>query len=114
MTAMLVTVGLVPRERLSVSVHPAAHPDAVTASALLHAVADCMSPNPARRNIDRAHARVLAAGQRAAAHALDMPATDHWFDNAPLWADLGRAAGPGWDADAARMQQWYPDQAAAA
>ncbi|MFI8827745.1 NAD-dependent epimerase/dehydratase family protein [Streptomyces sp. NPDC053431] len=114
LAALLVAVGLAPRDRLSSAVYHAAYPEPVTASELLRAVAARMTPPPPRRNISLAHARALPTENGAATRALDMLATDHWFDSAPLWADLGRTAGRGWEEDLAHMTEWYPDQAAAA
>ncbi|MFG3349266.1 NAD-dependent epimerase/dehydratase family protein [Streptomyces sp. NPDC048018] len=114
LAALIVAVGLAPRERLTSDVYHAAYPEPVTASALLQAVAGRMTPPPPRRNIGLAHARALPTEDGAATRALDMLATDHWFDSTPLWADLGRTPGAGWEADLARMAEWYPDAAAAA
>lgn len=114
LAALLVGIGLAPRERLSSPVYHAAYPEPVTACELLRAVAAGMSLPPARCSVGLAQARALPTENGAATRALDMLATDHWFDSTPLWADLGRAPGSGWDADAARMNEWYPDLRAAA
>ncbi|MER7518913.1 NAD-dependent epimerase/dehydratase family protein [Streptomyces sp. NPDC126499] len=114
LAALLVAVGLAPRARLSTSVYHAAYPAPVTASALLDAVAGCTGPPPTRPSISLAHARALPTEDGAATRALDLLATDHWFDSAPLWADLGRTPGRSWEEDLARMKEWYPDRAAAA
>ncbi|GHF71462.1 NAD-dependent epimerase/dehydratase family protein [Streptomyces griseosporeus] len=113
LAALLVGVGLAPRERLSASVYHAAYPAPAPASALLEAAAGCLAAPPPRRELDVAEARELLAGDAAALHTLDLLATDHWFDSEPLWADLGRLPGPGWDADFPRMKEWYPAPAAA-
>ncbi|MFF5976411.1 NAD-dependent epimerase/dehydratase family protein [Streptomyces sp. NPDC012769] len=114
LAALLVAVGLAPRERLSSSVYHAAYPEPVTASALLAAVADRTAPPPARPSISLAHARALPTENGAATRALDLLATDHWFDSTPLWTDLDRTPGGGWEQDLTRMKEWYPDRAAAA
>ncbi|MFB8179329.1 NAD-dependent epimerase/dehydratase family protein [Streptomyces sp. NPDC055966] len=114
LAALLVALGHAPRERLSSSAYHAAYPEPVTACELLRAVAAGTSLPRARCTLGLAQARALPTEDGAFTRALDMLATDHWFDSTPLWADLGRPAGPGWDADAARMNEWYADLAAAA
>lgn len=108
LAALIVELGLAPADRLSASVYHAAYPAPVTASALLGAVTDCMERPPPPRDLGVGPARELVAGQAGAAHALDMLASDHWFDSSALWADLGRAPGRSWTADRARMPEWYP------
>jgi nucleoside-diphosphate-sugar epimerase len=113
LAALLVAVGLAPRESLSASVYHAAYPTPAPATALLHAVAGCMALPPARRNVSLARTRAALPASGVAARALDMMATDHWFDSTPIWTDLGRVPGQAWDVDFARMTEWYPVQAAA-
>lgn len=110
LAALLVAVGLAPRERLSASVYHVAHPTPVPASELLRAVADCAGVSPPRRDITLAEARAHLCADRDASYALDMVATDHWFDSTRIWTDVGRAApGPVWDVDFPRMREWYAD-----
>ncbi|KUL43623.1 NAD-dependent epimerase/dehydratase family protein [Streptomyces regalis] len=114
LAALLVAVGLAPDERLSASVYHAAHPAPVPASELLRAVADCAGLSPARREVTPEEARAHLREDRDASYALDMVATDHWFDSTQIWTDVGRAApGPARDVDFPRMREWYADQSAA-
>ncbi|WP_367322380.1 NAD-dependent epimerase/dehydratase family protein [Streptomyces sp. HUAS ZL42] len=113
LAALLVEAGRAPSESLSASVYHAAYPAPAPASALLHAVAGCMAPPPARHDVGIAQARGRMTENGVAAHALDMLATDHWFDSTSIWADLGRVPGRVWDVDFARMKAWYPVRAAA-
>ncbi|MEV5610362.1 NAD-dependent epimerase/dehydratase family protein [Streptomyces sp. NPDC052225] len=114
LAALLVAVGLAPRERLSSSVYHATHPEPVAAAALLRGVADGLRLTRGRCLMGPAQARALPCDNGAVSRAVDMLATDHWFDSAPLWDDLNRPAGTGWDADVSRMDEWYPQWAAAA
>ncbi|MET7648897.1 NAD-dependent epimerase/dehydratase family protein [Streptomyces sp. NPDC005426] len=111
LAALVVAAGLAARTSLTASVYHAARPEPVTASALLEAVADRMAPPPARQAMDFGRARERLAGDGGAAHAWDMLATDHWFDSAPLWADVHRE--PGQEPPLACMRDAYPAHAAA-
>ncbi|MDH6435233.1 nucleoside-diphosphate-sugar epimerase [Streptomyces sp. SAI-144] len=108
LAALIVELGLAPYDSLSTCVYHAAYPDPVTASALLQTVAAGMEQPPPPRDLGIVQARDLVAEQTGAAHALDMLATDHWFDSTTIWADLGRAPVLSWDADRPRMKAWYP------
>jgi nucleoside-diphosphate-sugar epimerase len=113
LAALIVAVGLNPREELSTSVYHAAYPAPVTVSALLQAVAECMTPPPTLRNFSHTQARSRLDENHEAAHALDMLATDHWFDSAPIWSDLGRLPGSPRDTDFPCLKEWYGVRAAA-
>jgi nucleoside-diphosphate-sugar epimerase len=108
LAALIVELGLAAYDSLSASVYHAAYPDPVTASALLQTVAAVMEQPPPPRELGVAQARDLVGEQAGAAHALDMLATDHWFDSTAIWADLGRTPVRSWDADLPRMKAWYP------
>ncbi|MFJ8754749.1 NAD-dependent epimerase/dehydratase family protein [Streptomyces sp. NPDC102441] len=100
-------VGSAPAGSLTASVYHAAHPRPVTAAELLCAVADCMEIPASRREMTVSQARERLVDASLPQHALDMLATDHWFDSAPLWADLGQAPGPGFDSDFTETREWY-------
>ncbi|MDX2915285.1 NAD-dependent epimerase/dehydratase family protein [Streptomyces griseiscabiei] len=113
LAGLLVGVGLAPRERLSASLYHAALPAPVEASQLLGAVAAAAGVAPAPETTPAA-ARLRLRGDREAANALEMVATDHWFDSTPVWADLGHTV-PGTPADVhlPRLREWYARRAAA-
>ncbi|MFC8230727.1 NAD-dependent epimerase/dehydratase family protein [Streptomyces sp. NPDC057287] len=104
---LVLGVGSAPAGSLTASVYHAAHPRPVTTANLLRAVAGCMElpASGARMTVQQARARLTAASLPH--HALDMLATDHWFDSAPLWADLDQTPGPGFAADFAETREWY-------
>ncbi|MFE9023426.1 NAD-dependent epimerase/dehydratase family protein [Streptomyces sp. NPDC007808] len=111
LAALLVAVGLAPGRSLSASVYHAAHPTPVPASELLRAVADCAGLPPARPEVTLAQARAHLRENKEASYALAMVATDHWFDSARIWTDVGRAVpGPAWDVDFPKMREWYADR----
>ncbi|MEV7116276.1 NAD-dependent epimerase/dehydratase family protein [Streptomyces anulatus] len=114
LAALLAGVGLAPRERLSASVYHAALPDPVPTSQLLRAVADFAGIGPAGPEISPARARAWLREDREASSALDMVATDHWFDSAQIWMDLGCAV-PGAAAEThlSRLREWYAERAEA-
>nr|AHW57768.1 PgaW2 [Streptomyces sp. PGA64] len=114
LAALLVGAGLAPRERLSASVYHAALPDPVPASQLLRAVADVAGLGPAGPEITPARARAWLREDRATSDALAMVATDHWFDSAQIWMDLGCAV-PGTAAEAclSRLRAWHAERAEA-
>ncbi|MDI3390403.1 NAD-dependent epimerase/dehydratase family protein [Streptomyces sp. B-S-A8] len=114
LAALLVAVGLAPRERLSAPAYHAAYPAPVRASELLRAVADGTGAGPAWPRVSLAGARARLREDRAAPGALDMLATDHWFGSETVWADTGRQVpGPAQDLDFPRMREWYADRVAA-
>ncbi|WP_020140401.1 NAD-dependent epimerase/dehydratase family protein [Streptomyces sp. 351MFTsu5.1] len=108
LAVLLVELGLAPASGLTSSVYHAAYPTPVTASALLRAVAGCMVQPPPTRDLGTDRARELVTGQAGATHALDMLATDHWFDSTAVWSDLGRTPDRSGQADLARLREWYP------
>ncbi|MFC8346978.1 NAD-dependent epimerase/dehydratase family protein [Streptomyces sp. NPDC057280] len=113
LAALIVAVGLAPRGELSSSVYHAAYPAPVTVSTLLRAVAGCMTPPPRLWDFSHTQARSRLGQNHEAAHAVDMLATDHWFDSEPIWSDSGRSPGSSWEADFPRLKEWYGVRAAA-
>ncbi|GHH24824.1 NAD-dependent epimerase/dehydratase family protein [Streptomyces rubradiris] len=102
----LVALALAPGERLTAPVYHACHPEPVPWHALLRAVADVASVPPPERDLtlDEAYDRLRAKG--GSPHDLDMVITDHWFDGAPLWADLDCAPGA-FSERFPRYESWY-------
>ncbi|MFJ3928301.1 NAD-dependent epimerase/dehydratase family protein [Streptomyces sp. NPDC090022] len=105
---LLLGVALAPAGRLRASVYHAVHPEPVTVATLLGLVAECAGlPLPAGR-ITEEDARELLTRAGLPPRSLDMFTTDHWFDGAPLWADLGADPGPGPAAEGfAGAAPWY-------
>nr|WSS62480.1 NAD-dependent epimerase/dehydratase family protein [Streptomyces sp. NBC_01177] len=111
---LVLGVGSAPAGSLTASVYHAAHPRPVTAAELLRAVADCMGLPVPRRELTVAQMRERLVAADLPQLALDMLATDHWFDSAPLWSDLGRVPGPGFAVDFAETREWYGNTVRAA
>ncbi|GGZ68361.1 NAD-dependent epimerase/dehydratase family protein [Streptomyces subrutilus] len=109
LATLLVGLALIPPGRLTASVYHAAHPRPVTAATLLDTVADCAQLPRAAGRLTLAEARERLARDAWAAHRLDMLATDHWFESAPVWADLGQRPGPGFEEEFAKIRTWYRD-----
>lgn len=104
---LVLGVGSAPAGRLTASVYHAAHPRPVTAAGLLRAVSGCMELPTAQGPVSLREARERLTAAGLPLHALDMLATDHWFDSAALWADLDQMPGPGFDSDFAESREWY-------
>ncbi len=102
----LVAAALAPAERLTAPVYHACHPEPVPWHTVLSAVADLASvPRPHRDlTLDEAHAWCRERG--VPRHDLDMLVTDHWFDGAPLWADLDHTPGS-FGERFAPYESWY-------
>jgi nucleoside-diphosphate-sugar epimerase len=84
------------------------HPLPVPVAELMQAVSTLLptvSGTPASLTYDEACARLTAIG--GSSHALDMIATDHWFESADLWRDTGCDPGPGFTARFPRSLDWY-------
>ncbi|QGZ49433.1 NAD-dependent epimerase/dehydratase family protein [Streptomyces sp. QHH-9511] len=111
---LLLGVGFAPAGSLTASVYHAAHPRPVSAAMLLRAVAACAALPRAPGELTVAQARERLAGEGWARHGIDMLATDHWYDSAPLWADLKRVPGPAFEEDFPRMRGWYRELVQAA
>ncbi|QKW25019.1 NAD-dependent epimerase/dehydratase family protein [Streptomyces seoulensis] len=104
---LLVATALAPESDLTARVYHAAHPEPVTARALLSAVAECAGLPWPERELSLQEAREALAGQDRLLSALDMMTTDHFFDGAPLRSDL--RCGPGGDFGAGfrAAAPWY-------
>ncbi|MEU1535237.1 NAD-dependent epimerase/dehydratase family protein [Streptomyces fagopyri] len=107
LAGLLVATALAPAGDLTESVYHAAHPEPVAVDALLRAVADCAGVDRPDRDLTADQARALLEEQGAPASGLDMFTTDHVFDSAPIWSDLRRTPGPGFDVEFARAAPWY-------
>ncbi|MER5872117.1 NAD(P)-dependent oxidoreductase [Streptomyces sp. NPDC002044] len=103
----LVATALAPAGDLTASVYHAAHPRPVVWNGLLRAVADRAALPWPRRDLTAPQARALLAEHGGQGRELDMITTDHWFDSAPLWSDLGCDPGPGFPGHAADFARWY-------
>ncbi|MFE2286526.1 NAD-dependent epimerase/dehydratase family protein [Streptomyces sp. NPDC059443] len=114
LASLLVAVGSAPAGSLTSSVYHAAHPRPVTAAELLGAAARCAGLPRVPGELTVAQARAHLEGDAYATHAIDMLATDHWFDGSPLWADLRRVPGPGFQEGFPGMREWYEDLVPAA
>ncbi|MGV9706648.1 NAD-dependent epimerase/dehydratase family protein [Streptomyces sp. NPDC003483] len=107
LAALLVATALAPSADLTASVYHAAHPEPVAVDALLRAVAACVGVAWPDRELTAGRARAVLAERGVPASGLDMFTTDHVFDSTPLWSDLRRAPGPGFDTDFASAVPWY-------
>ncbi|MET8290716.1 NAD-dependent epimerase/dehydratase family protein [Streptomyces sp. NPDC048448] len=107
LAGLLVATALAPAADLTASVYHAAHPEPVPVDALLRAVAACAGIDRPDRDLTADQARAVLEERGVPASGLDMFITDHVFDSAPLWSDLRRAPGPGFDTDFARAAPWY-------
>jgi nucleoside-diphosphate-sugar epimerase len=84
------------------------HPLPVPVAELMQAVSALLPTTSgalAALTYDEACARLTAGG--GSSHALDMIATDHWFESAGLWRDTGCDPGPGFAARFSRHLDWY-------
>ncbi|GAA0958922.1 hypothetical protein GCM10009554_71810 [Kribbella koreensis] len=88
--------GLALAPTLSSAIYHGNHPLPVPVAELMQAVS-CLLPRtsggPASLTYDEAAARLSAVG--GSTHALDMIASDHWFESASLWRDTACDPGPG-------------------
>lgn len=114
LATLLVGVARAPATNLTASVYHASHPRPVTAAALLAAVARCAGLPPTRGGPTVDEARALMAGDAYATKAIDMLATSHWFDCAPLWTDLRMVPGPGFEEEFPATGEWYRELVRAA
>lgn len=103
----LVAAALAPAGDLTASVYHAVHPRPVVWNGLLRAVAGSAAlPWPAR-DLTARQARAVLAEHGRPERELEMLTTDHWFDGAPLWSDLGCDPGPGFPGHRADFARWY-------
>ncbi|MFJ8310504.1 MULTISPECIES: NAD-dependent epimerase/dehydratase family protein [unclassified Streptomyces] len=103
----VVAAGLAPAGRLTASVYHANHPRPVPWSALLRALAATAGIPWPEHDLSYPQACAALAERGRSAHDLDMMVTDHWFDSDPLWADLGRDPGPGFEDRFPEHTAWY-------
>ncbi|MCX4576249.1 NAD-dependent epimerase/dehydratase family protein [Streptomyces sp. NBC_01571] len=107
LAGLLVATALAPAADLTASVYHAAHPEPVAVDALLRAVAACVGIDRPDRDLTADQARAVLEERGVPASGLDLFTTDHVFDSAPLWSDLRRTPGPGFDTDFALAAPWY-------
>ncbi|MEV0742108.1 NAD-dependent epimerase/dehydratase family protein [Streptomyces sp. NPDC050549] len=104
---LLVATALAPDSTLTASVYHAAHPEPVTADALLRAVAECAGISWPEKEITVREARAIFARQGRSTTPLDMLTTDHFFDSAPLWSDLRRFPDGDFRTEFQHAAHWY-------
>ncbi|GAX54090.1 NAD-dependent epimerase/dehydratase family protein [Streptomyces olivochromogenes] len=107
LAALLVATALAPAADLTASVYHATHPEPLPVDTLLRAVAECTGADRPDRELTVDRARAVLAENGVPPSALDMFTTDHVFDSTPLWSDLRRAPGAGFDADFPLAAPWY-------
>lgn len=93
---------------LSSSIYHGNHPLPVPVAELMQAVSALLpttSGEPSSLTYNEAAAQLTAIG--GSTHALDMIATDHWFESASLWRDTACDPGPGFTARFPRSLDWY-------
>jgi nucleoside-diphosphate-sugar epimerase len=103
----IVSIGLAPAAHLTGNVYHANHPQPVRCSdllAALRAVAD-LPKSDMTLGHEQDHQRLQHSGESV--HALDMIATDHWFDSTPLWKDTSCDPGYGFNERFPRHIEWY-------
>lgn len=88
-----------PAADLTASVYHATHPEPLPVDTLLRAVAECTGADWPDRELTVDRARAVLAEHGVPPSGLDMFTTDHVFDSTPLWSDLRRAPGAGFDTD---------------
>lgn len=98
--------GLALAPALTSSIYHGNHPLPVPVAELMQAVSTLLPTiSGASLTYDEASARLTAAG--GSSHALDMIATDHWFESASIWRDTACDPGPGFTARFPRHLDWY-------
>jgi nucleoside-diphosphate-sugar epimerase len=107
LAALLVATALAPATDLTASVYHATHPEPLPVDTLLRAVADCTGTDWPDRELTADRARAVLAEKGVPPSGLDMFTTDHVFDSTPLWSDLRRAPGAGFDTDFPLAAPWY-------
>jgi nucleoside-diphosphate-sugar epimerase len=93
---------------LSAAIYHGNHPLPVPVTELMQAVSTLLPTlpgEPPSLSYNEAAARLTAIG--GSTHALDMIATDHWFESASLWRDTACDPGPGFTARFPRSRDWY-------
>ncbi|MFD7603548.1 NAD-dependent epimerase/dehydratase family protein [Streptomyces mirabilis] len=107
LAALLVATALAPAADLTASVYHATHPEPLPVDTLLRAVAECTGADWPGRELTVDRARAVLAEHGVPPSGLDMFTTDHVFDSTPLWSDLRRAPGAGFDTDFPLAAPWY-------
>ncbi|MGW4992189.1 NAD-dependent epimerase/dehydratase family protein [Streptomyces mirabilis] len=107
LAALLVATALAPAADLTASVYHATHPEPIPVNTLLRAVAECTGADWPDRELTVDRARAVLAEHGVPPSGLDMFTTDHVFDSTPLWSDLRRAPGAGFDTDFPLAAPWY-------
>jgi nucleoside-diphosphate-sugar epimerase len=107
LAALLVATALAPAADLTASVYHATHPEPLPVDTLLRAVAECTGADRPDRELTVDRARAVLAENGVPPSGLDMFTTDHVFDSTPLWSDLRRAPGAGFDTDFPLAAPWY-------
>ncbi|MFE2467921.1 NAD-dependent epimerase/dehydratase family protein [Streptomyces mirabilis] len=107
LAALLVATALAPAADLTASVYHATHPEPLPVETLLRAVAECTGADWPDRELTVDRARAVLAEHGVPPSGLDMFTTDHVFDSTPLWSDLRRAPGAGFDTDFPLAAPWY-------
>lgn len=107
LAALLVATALAPAADLTASVYHATHPVPLPVDTLVRAVADCTGIDRPDRELTADQARAVLAEKGVPPSGLDMFTTDHVFDSGPLWSDLCRAPGAGFDTDFPLAVPWY-------
>jgi nucleoside-diphosphate-sugar epimerase len=100
--------GLALAPALTSAIYHGNHPLPVPVAELMQAVSTLLptiSGGPASLTYDEAAARLAAVG--GSTHALDMIATDHWFESASLWRDTACDPGPGFTSRFPDHVDWY-------
>ncbi|GAA0642421.1 NAD-dependent epimerase/dehydratase family protein [Streptomyces thermocarboxydovorans] len=87
--------------------HYVNHPDPVTATDLLAAVATQVERPPAGAAIDVPTARTRAAGSPMARHHLGMLTVDHWFTDDDFWKSVDCSPGKGFPRSFPQAAPWY-------
>lgn len=107
LAGLLVATALAPAADLTSSVYHATHPEPVPVDTLLRTVAACVGADWPERELTAGQARAVLEEKGVPAYVLDMFTTDHVFDSGPLWSDLRRVPGAGFDADFRDAAPWY-------
>ncbi|MDW8809007.1 NAD(P)-dependent oxidoreductase [Streptomyces scabiei] len=107
LAGLLVATAFAPSSALTSSVYHAAHTSPVTAHAVLRAIAACTGIRWPDGEFGIERARAILAENGASPAALDLLTTDHFFDSVPLWSDLGRDPGAGFDTEFRQAARWY-------
>jgi nucleoside-diphosphate-sugar epimerase len=104
----LAGLALAPAPAVGSAIYHGGHPLPVPVVELMQAVSALLprdSGTPASLTYGEACSRLTAVS--GSTHALDMIATDHWFESASLWRDTACDPGPGFADRFPRSLDWY-------